>query len=51
VLLPADVKAAVKGGTPPAANGVKVELLKSGEYLRVWANRGGRHYLIHLSVG
>ncbi len=50
VIPAADVKALVKG-TAPAANSNKVELLKGGEYLRVWANRGGSHYLIHLVVG
>jgi len=50
VIPSADVKALVKG-TAPAANSNKVELLKGGEYLRVWANRGGSHYLIHLVVG
>jgi hypothetical protein len=46
----AEVKDVVEG-TAPAANGSKVELLKGGEYLRVWANRGGHHYLVHLPVG
>ena len=46
----AEVKQVVKG-TAPAAGGAKVELLKGGEYLRVWAHRGGTHYLIHLVVG
>ena len=46
----AEVKDVIKGKAP-AANSSKVELLKGGEYLRVWANRGGRHYLVHLLVG
>lgn len=46
----AEVKQVVKG-TSPAAGSAKVELLKGGEYLRVWANRGGNHYLVHLVVG
>ncbi len=46
----AEVKQVIKG-TAPAAGGAKVELLRGGEYLRVWANRGGSHYLIHLVVG
>lgn len=46
----AEVKQVVKG-TGPAAGSAKVELLKGGEYLRVWANRGGNHYLVHLVVG
>jgi hypothetical protein len=29
-------------------NGVRSELLKGGDYYRVWLNRGGVNYLIHL---
>jgi len=46
----AEVKDVIKGRAP-AANSAKVELLKGGDYLRVWANRGGSHYLIHFVVG
>ena len=49
VVASADVKAVVEG-KPPAANSNKVELLKGGEFMRVWSNRGGSHYLIHLMV-
>lgn len=49
VIAAADVKTVIKG-TAPAANSNKVDLLKGGEYLRIWANRGGSHYLIHLVV-
>jgi hypothetical protein len=38
----------VQKDTPPARNGAKVETLKGGDYVRVWINRGGNHYLIHL---
>ena len=38
----------VQKDSPPRANGSKVELLKGGDYYRVWINRGGNHYLIHL---
>ena len=44
-----DIKA-VAEGKPPAVNSNKVELLKGGEFLRVWSNRGSNHYLIHLMV-
>jgi hypothetical protein len=30
------------------ANGQRVEMLKGGDYLRVWIARGGNHYLVHL---
>jgi hypothetical protein len=33
---------------PPAAGRAKVEMLKGDNYLRVWINKGGNHYLIHL---
>ena len=38
----------VQKDTPPRANSSKVETLKGGDYLRVWINRGGNSYLIHL---
>lgn len=41
----------VQKDTPPASGGAKVEQLKGGDYYRVWINRGGHHYLIHLVHG
>jgi len=38
----------VQKDTPPRPNSAKVETLKGGDYERVWINRGGNHYLIHL---
>jgi hypothetical protein len=38
----------VQKDAPPRPNGSKVELLKGGDYVRVWINRGGNHYLLHL---
>jgi hypothetical protein len=35
----------------PASGGSKVQMLKGNEYMRVWINRGGNHYLIHFPVG
>ncbi len=43
----AEVKNVVKD-TPPAAGGSKVQLLKGNDYVRVWINKGGHHYLLHL---
>jgi hypothetical protein len=40
----------VQKDTPPARNAAKVETLRGGDYVRVWINRGGNHYLIHLPV-
>jgi hypothetical protein len=38
----------VQKDTPPPANGSKVQMLKGNDYMRVWINKGGNHYLIHL---
>jgi hypothetical protein len=46
----AEVGPIAKGDKPPASGGSKVELLKGNVYLRVWINRGGTHYFIHLPV-
>jgi len=42
-----DVGAIVKG-KKPAANGASVEMLKGGDYWRVWINKGGTNYIINL---
>ena len=49
-VVPAGDVRAVMADTPPAADAPKAERLKGGEYLRVWANHGGSHYLVHLVV-
>ena len=46
----AEIKMVVKDA-PPASGGSKVQILRGNEYLRVWINRTGNHYLIHLPVG
>ena len=46
----ADITSIVKS-QKPAANGVRVDLLKGNDYLRVWINRGGNHYLINMPTG
>jgi hypothetical protein len=38
----------VQKDTPPRPNAAKVETLKGGDYVRVWINKGGNHYLMHL---
>jgi hypothetical protein len=35
-------------GPRPAAGSSRVEMLKGDDYLRVWINRGGVNYLIHM---
>ena len=46
----AEVKNVVKD-PPPAAGMSKVQMLKGNEYLRVWFNKGGNHYLIYFPTG
>jgi hypothetical protein len=45
-----EMKEVVKDAPPPA-NGYKLQPLKGGEYVRLWINKGGNHYLIHLPTG
>ena len=40
----------VQKDSPPKSGGAKVETLKGGDYMRVWINRGGTHYLMHFTV-
>lgn len=47
VIPDADAKTVVKGPAP-ARGGVRVEMLKGNDYVRVWINRGGNNYIIHL---
>jgi hypothetical protein len=47
-IVPQSEIAQVQKDTPPHAGTSKVEMLKGGDYVRVWINKGGNHYLIHL---
>lgn len=38
----------VAKGAGPASGSARVEMLRGDDYLRVWINRGGTHYLVHL---
>ena len=49
-IVPSSEKQLVQKDTPPPSGGSKVETLKGGDYVRVWINRGGNHYLSHLSA-
>ena len=50
VVSKADIGAIAKGETPPAAGSAKVEMLKGDDYIRVWVNKDGTHYLLHFQV-
>jgi hypothetical protein len=41
---------AVAKGPEPKPNAVRVDLLKGGEYLRVWMNSAGTHYIVNMPV-
>ena len=47
-IIPQSEIAQVQKDAPPPPNGAKVETLKDGDYVRVWINRGGNHFLLHL---
>jgi hypothetical protein len=49
-IIPQAEIAKVQKDTPPPRGGAKVETLKGGDYMRVWINRGGNHYLMHFTV-
>ena len=45
-----DLQTGPDAGGRPGSGAAKVEILKGDEYLRVWINRGGVNYLVHLPV-
>jgi hypothetical protein len=49
-IIPQSDIAKVQKDAPPRPNGSKVETLKGGDYMRLWINRGGNHYLVHFPV-
>jgi hypothetical protein len=40
----------VAKGTPPKPSESRVDLLKEGEYLRIWMNSSGTHYIVNMPV-
>lgn len=50
-IVPASEVKVVAKDAPPRAGGSKVQMLRGNDYLRVWFNKGGNHYLIHLPTG
>jgi hypothetical protein len=47
-IVPANEAKLVQKDTPPPSGGSKIETLKGGDYLRLWINKGGNYYLVHL---
>jgi len=49
-IIPGSEISQVQKDTPPHANSSKVETLKGGDYVRLWINKGGNHYLVHFAA-
>jgi hypothetical protein len=49
-IVPANEAKLVQKDNPPPSGGSKVETLKGGDYVRVWINKAGNYYLVHLAV-
>lgn len=47
-IVPASEIAGVANDPRPRLNRSKVEMLRNNEYVRVWINRAGNHYLVYL---
>jgi len=45
-----EIKQVAEGGMPGPGS-VRVDMIKPNDYLRIWANHQGAHFLIHLPVG
>ena len=35
---------------PPRPGAYRAEVLKGGDYYRLWFNKGGNHYLVHFNI-
>jgi len=49
-VLTGDAVREVAKGPVPSPGNARVELLKGNDYLRVWINSSGTHYLIHFAI-
>lgn len=49
-IVPASDIKQVAEQTPPPSGGYRAEVLKGNDYLRLWINRGGNHYLVHFNI-
>lgn len=47
-IVPAEEIKGVANDPAPGRNRNKVEMLRNNEFVRVWINRDGHHYLVHL---
>ena len=51
VVSSADIAAVGETKPLPSPGTARVHALRGGEYVRVWLNSAGTHYLVHLSTG
>jgi uncharacterized low-complexity protein len=49
-IIPHDELRMVQKDVAPGRGGSKVQVLRGGEYLRIWINHENEHYLVHLVV-
>jgi hypothetical protein len=49
-VIPASDIGTIAKGPQPKANASRVDLLKGGDYVRVWINRAGTNYLINMPL-
>lgn len=47
-VVPASEIGAIAKGPRPGNNSARVDVLRGGDYVRVWIHRGAAHYIIHL---
>jgi hypothetical protein len=50
VISSADIAAVGETKPMPAPGTARVHVLRGGEYVRVWLNSAGTHYLVHLAA-
>lgn len=50
IIVPADAAKQVMKEKLPPSGGYKAEVLKGGEYYRIWFNKGGTQYLVHFNI-
>jgi hypothetical protein len=49
-IVPPDAASQVVKETPPRPGSYRVDVLKGGDYYRLWFNKGGTHYLVHFNI-
>lgn len=50
IISDADIAQVANGPGKPARGGTRVDTLRGDDFVRIWINRGGNNYLIHLPV-